>query len=74
VLKTYSIRLLRLLRSRQFRDVYVSVAARLCSASLAGSAWLYYAEGTHAIDAIRSLSLVGFILFGSALAVALGDQ
>jgi hypothetical protein len=74
VFKTPLVRLLRLLRSQPFRDVYISVTARLCGASIAGSAWLYYAEGTHAIDAIRSLWIVGFILFGSALAVALGDR
>jgi len=65
------IRVLRLLRSSPFRSSFAAVTARLCGASLAGSAYLYFAEGSHALAAIGSLWIVAAMLFGAAFAANL---
>jgi hypothetical protein len=63
----FVIRVLRQLRSPSFRDVFVGVTARLCGASLAGSALLYYRDGDKAQAAIWSLWVVGVMLFAAAV-------
>lgn len=67
------IRFLRLLRSPPFRGSFAAVTARLCGASLAGSAYFYYAEGPHALAAIGSLWIVATMLFGAAFAANLEE-
>lgn len=74
MLKAFAIRLLRQLRSPPFRDVFVGVTARLCGASLAGSALLYYRDGDKAQAAIWSLWVVGLMLFTASVTAKLGDK
>jgi hypothetical protein len=74
MLKPSVIRFLRQLRSPPFRDVFVSVTARLSGASFAGSALIYYRDGDKAQAAIWSLWVVGLMLFGAAVTAKLGDK
>jgi hypothetical protein len=72
--KSSVIRVLRQLRSPPFRDVFVGVTARLCGASLAGSALLYYLDGINAQAAIWSLWIVGLLLFAAAVTASFGEK
>lgn len=71
--KTRWIRFLRLLRTPSFRGFFATVTARLCGASLAGSAYLYYVDGSQALAAIGSLWIVAATLFVAAFAANLGE-